>query len=480
MQLTETTRGWFLNGEETYVDKTYDIFHPHTEDKLAQVPDSTPDMMKQAIEAAHAAFPKLKKLTKKERADMLFKAASFIEQEKEEVALTISKEACKPLKASLAEVDRTVQTLQFAGEEAKRLDGEYLSLDAAAGGEGRDAYTIFQPIGVIGAITPFNFPLNLTVHKVGPALAAGNPIIIKPSEQTPLSALYLAKVLTKSGFPKGALSVVPGDGVSLGKVLLEDDRVKKISFTGSPEVGKLIKSQAGLKRVTLELGSNSPMYVDRSITDVETVAQKAVQGAFAYNGQVCLSTQRIYVHEEVASSFKKAFVTFTEKLRFGAPEEQETDVSSLINKRSQERVFKWIGEAVEQGASLLTGGEKKDNGITPAVLERVPATASISCAEVFGPVVLINEVRDSQEALEAMNDSHYGLNAGVFTNNLSQAMQMAHELETGQVLINDVPTLRFDHMPYGGVKQSGYGREGVKYAMREMAELKMISINYQS
>ncbi|CAM3849172.1 aldehyde dehydrogenase family protein [Alkalicoccus chagannorensis] len=478
MQTSSITRGWFYQGEERQAEEVYAVFHPHTGEKLVNVPDSTPRMMKQAIETAHDTFSATKEMTKKARADLLFAAAAMIQEDKPYIAGIISAEACKPLKAAESEVDRTVQTLQFAGEEAKRLDGEYLSLDAAAGGEGRDAFTIYEPIGVIGAITPFNFPLNLTVHKVAPALAAGNTIIIKPSEQTPLSSLYLAEVLTKAGFPAGAIAVVPGDGVTLGKVLIEHEFVKKISFTGSPRVGKLIKSQVGLKRITLELGSNSPMYVDRSITDLDAVAAKAVQGAFSYNGQVCLSTQRIYVHHEIAKAFKEFFIKHTERLVFGAPEDRDTDVSSLINQESQTRVLAWINEAQSEGATLLTGGKAKANGITPAVLEDVSSESSISCNEVFGPVVLINEVTNWESALEDMNNSDYGLNAGTFTNNLSQAMKMAHGIEAGQVLINDVPTLRFDHMPYGGVKQSGYGREGVKYAIREMTEMKMISINY--
>lgn len=479
MKISSKFRGWFYNGEEIEADKVYSVFHPHTGDKIADVPDATPEMMEKAIETAHHAFFTVKNLTKKERADILFTAADLIHKDISTAAEIISTEACKPIKAAISEVQRTIQTLQFAGEEAKRLDGEYLSLDAAAGGAGRDAYTIYQPIGVIGAITPFNFPLNLTVHKVGPALAAGNTIIIKPSEQTPLSSLYLAEILTKAGFPAGSIAVVPGDGASLGKVLLEDERVKKISFTGSPRVGKLIKSQAGLKRMTLELGSNSPMYVDKTVSNLAEVAAKAVQGSFAYNGQVCLSTQRIYVHREVAAEFKEHFVAHTKKLVFGPPENEDTDVSSLINKESQTRILDWIEEAKSKGADLLTGGEKQANGVLPTVLENVPSEALISCAEVFGPVVLINEVNDWKQALQAINDSDYGLNAGVFTNDLSQAIHMAHEIEAGQVLINDVPTLRFDHMPYGGVKHSGYGREGVKYAIREMAEMKMISINYK-
>ncbi|WP_158738133.1 aldehyde dehydrogenase family protein [Alteribacillus sp. YIM 98480] len=473
-------KGLFLNGEEKTTNNTYPLYHPHTEEKIADITEGTQGDMKEAISTAHYTFAEMKALTSKQRADILFEAADRLLERQEEAAQIISKEASKPIKAARGEVNRTIQTLRFSGEEAKRLNGEYLSLDAAEGGESRDAFTIHEPLGVIGAITPFNFPLNLTTHKIGPAVAAGNTVVIKPAEQTPLSSILLAEILTQSGLPKGAIAVIPGDGPALGEVMNQDERVKKISFTGSPEVGKLIKSQAGLKRVTLELGSNAAMYVDESCADqLDDIASKAAAGAFAYNGQVCLSTQRIYVHESIFESFKQALAAKTKKIVFGDPAEESTVVSSLINKKSQQRVLDWIAEAKANGAEVLTGGEGKGNGVLPTVLANVDRNEKISCNEVFGPVVLINKVKNASEALEQMNDSRYGLNAGVFSNNLSQAMNMAHQLEVGQVLINDVPTLRFDHMPYGGVKDSGYGREGVKYAIEEMTELKMISLNYK-
>ncbi|SDI05923.1 aldehyde dehydrogenase family protein [Alteribacillus bidgolensis] len=473
-------KGLFLNGEEKITNNTYPLYHPHTEEKIANITQGTQEDMKEAISAAHNNFAEMKALTSNQRANILFEAADRLLERQEEAAQIISKEASKPIKAARGEVNRTIQTLRFSGEEAKRLNGEYLSLDAAEGGEGRDAFTIHEPLGVIGAITPFNFPLNLTTHKVGPAVAAGNPVVIKPAEQTPLSSILLAEILTQSGLPKGAIAVIPGDGPALGEVMNQDERVKKISFTGSPEVGKLIKSKAGLKRVTLELGSNAAMYVDESCADqLNDIASKAAAGAFSYNGQVCLSTQRIYVHESLFEPFKQALAVKTKEIVFGDPAEESTVVSSLINKKSQQRVLDWIAEAKANGAEVLTGGKGKANGVLPTVLANVDRNEKISCNEVFGPVVLINKVKNASEALEQMNDSRYGLNAGIFSNNLSQAMNMAHQLEVGQVLINDVPTLRFDHMPYGGVKDSGYGREGVKYAIEEMTELKMISLNYK-
>ncbi|GEK60023.1 aldehyde dehydrogenase [Marinococcus halophilus] len=473
-------KGWFLLGKTQAAANYYQVFNPHTENLIGEAAESTPAEMHEAIKEANEAYEKMKTLTSNERAVILFRAAEILQNRKEDGARIISQEACKPVTAARTEVQRTIQTLQFSGEEAKRMNGEYIQLDAAEGGEGRDAYTIHEPIGVVGAITPFNFPLNLVTHKVGPAIAAGNTIVVKPAEQTPFSSLLLAEILTEAGLPSGAIAIVPGDGKSLGEVMLHDERVKKISFTGSPEIGKLLKAKAGLKKMTLELGSNSPMYIDQSCCEeINEVAEKAVKGAFAYNGQVCLSTQRIYVHAEVFQDFVRRCSEKTALLQFGDPLEESTEVSSLINKKSQQRLYEWVKEAETEGAEILAGGKKTGNGLEPTILLNVPSSSSISCKEAFGPVVIINKVQDSEEALEQMNNSRFGLNAGVFTNDLKQALDMAHRIEAGQVLVNDVPTLRFDHMPYGGVKDSGYGREGVKYAIEEMTELKMISLKYR-
>ena len=471
--------GLYIDGKYSDPAHYYDLLNPYNDEVIAEVADGVPKEMERAVDSAYQAFQKMRKMPSAERAAILFKAAELLNSKKEEFARLITEEAGKPITAARSEVDRSVQTLQFSAEEAKQIAGNYIPLDAAAGGAGRDAYTIFEPIGVIGAITPFNFPLNLTVHKVGPAIAAGNTIVVKPAEKTPLTALKLAELFTKAGLPEGALNVVPGDGPTLVKVLLDDPRIQKISFTGSPAVGKEIKSLAGLKRVTLELGSNSALYVDASVKDkLDDAVQKAVTGAFAYNGQVCIHTQRIYVHQDIADEFLKRFTAQAKDLPYGDPLDETTAVTGMINKKAQERVLSWVQEAVDGGADLLAGGEKKENGILPTVLSNVKPTDKVACEEVFGPVVIINKVKTAEEALHMMNDSQYGLNAGVFTNHLKQALTFAHELEVGQVLINDVPTLRFDHMPYGGVKSSGYGHEGVKYAIREMTRMKMISLNY--
>ncbi|MBW8348325.1 aldehyde dehydrogenase family protein [Bacillus sp. IITD106] len=472
--------GLFIDGRFEDGEKTYELTNPYNDEVIAEVAEGqTKDMVK-AIGSSYEAFQTLKKMPSVERANILFAAASLLAEKKEEFAKLITAESGKPISASRAEVDRSVQTLQFSGEEAKKIAGEFIPLDAAVGGSGRDAYTIFEPIGVVGAVTPFNFPLNLVVHKVGPAIASGNTIIVKPAEKTPLTALKLAELFTKVGLPDGVLNVIPGDGATLVGVMLDDNRVQKISFTGSPRVGKEIKNKAGLKRMTLELGSNSALYVDESVEDnLDDIVEKAVVGAFSYNGQVCIHTQRIYVHEQIADNFLAKFIEKTKRLKFGDPMDEDTAVTGMIDKKSQARVLEWVKEAVDGGAKLLYGGERKENGILPTILTDVQPTAKVACEEVFGPVVMVNKVANDHEALTLMNDSQYGLNAGVFTNNLKQAFHFAHELEVGQVLINDVPTLRFDNMPYGGIKSSGYGHEGVKYAIKEMTRMKMISIHFK-
>lgn len=476
----EMNKGLFINGHDAGASQYYELFNPYTGAKIANIALSSPEEMRSAITSAHEGFQRMKSLPAHRRSEVLYRTAELYRERKEEAARIISGEAAKPISAARSEVDRAIQTLLFSAEEAKRICGEHIPMDAAVGGEGRYAFTIRQPIGVVGAITPFNFPLNLLVHKVGPALAAGNSIVVKPAEQTPLSAFFLAELLTEAGAPQGAISIVPGEGSALGKVLLDDERVRKISFTGSPEVGIAIKSMAGLKKVTLELGSNSAMYIDKSVRDqLQSIAKQAAIGAFAYSGQVCISTQRIYVHQELYSEFLHMYKDEVERIPFGDPLDERTVVSSLINAKSLSRICSWIDEAVANGAELMAGGVVKDGGLTPALLTGVTPEMNISCKEVFGPVAVVQSVEDSHEAVSLMNRSRYGLNAGVFTNDLKQAMQMSTELEVGQVMVNDTPSIRFDHMPYGGLKDSGYGREGVKYAVEEMTDLKMISLRYQ-
>lgn len=470
-----TIKKMFIDNQWVDGQKHYDLLHPYDLSVIASVPLGTAENMLQAIEVAEKAFKVMRELPAHERSQILTRTAQIIEKRAEELAQTIAKEAGKPIKTARVEISRSAQTFYFAAEEAKRLHGETIPMDAAKGGEGKIAFTLREPIGVIGAITPFNFPLNLVAHKVAPAIASGNTIVLKPAEQTPLSSLLLAEIMMEAGLPKGALNVVTGDGPPLGKVLLDDPRVKKISFTGSPEVGKLLRSQAGLKKVTLELGSNAALIIDKNC-DIETAISKAVTGAFTFAGQVCIHTQRIYVHKDIYNAFLIKFVEKTKELKVGSPLEEDTDVSAVVNQRSITRIMTWLEEAKQSGAKVLLGGEPQGQVLPPTILANVDESQKVVCQEVFGPVAVINPVDSVEQAVQLTNQSRYGLNAGLFTNDIGVALNSARKLEVGQVLINEIPTFRADHMPYGGVKDSGVGKEGVKYAMEEMTEEKLIII----
>lgn len=455
--------------------KTYrPLYSPYNNELLAEIAVASKEDVERAISAAEKAKTAIARMPAHERAAILDKAARAIQGRRQEFAEIIASEAGKPITTALAEVDRTVMTYTFASEEARRIHGETVPLDAAPGGDGRIAYTVRNPIGVIAAITPFNFPMNLVAHKVGPAIASGNTIVLKPASQTPLSSLYIADIFKEAGLPDGVLNIVTGSGADIGDWLMEDDRIKMITFTGSPEVGKGIRQKAGLKRVTLELGSNSAVIVDRD-ANLEEVIPRAVTGAFSYAGQVCISLQRIYVHQEIYESFVEKFVQKAMTLKTGDPLNPETELSAMISKKDLDRSLSWISEAVSAGASVACGGKALLNNILePTVLLNVPATEKVSCQEVFAPIVSITPVKDVNEAIVHVNDSKYGLQAGIYTNDLSTAIKASEELEAGGVMINDIPTFRVDHMPYGGVKESGFGREGIKYAIEEMTELKLI------
>ncbi|MGF9798574.1 aldehyde dehydrogenase family protein [Brevibacillus agri] len=466
----------FIGGQWKTSSSYYELQNPYDLSTIAEIPLSTKGEMEEAIAAADQAYAIMKALSAHERSAILRRAAQLLEERAEQFAQTISLEAAKPIKTARIEVGRSIQTFLFAAEEAKRMYGESIPMDAAKGAEGKIAFTVREPIGVIGAITPFNFPLNLVAHKVAPAIASGNTIVLKPAEQTPLTSLKLAQLLQDAGLPDGVLNVVTGDGPALGSVLLQDERVKKISFTGSPEVGKLIRSQSGLKKITLELGSNSALIIDRQ-ADLDQAVPKAVAGAFTYAGQVCIHTQRIYVHDDVYDDFVQRFVESVKTLKVGAPTDEQTDVSAVINPRSQRRIIDWLEEARRSGATFLAGGEVQGQIITPTVLANVDESQKVVCQEVFGPVVVINRVSLMDEAIRLTNQSRYGLNAGIFTESLNTAFRAARQLHVGQVLINEIPTFRADHMPYGGVKDSGVGKEGIRYAIQEMTEEKLIVIH---
>lgn len=468
----------FINGKWLEGKEFVDLFAPYSGEKIAEIPQATEAQVQAAIDAAYENREVMASLTAYERAEILEKLVDLLKENRMKAAEIISLESAKPLKFSLGEVDRTIETYKFAAEEAKRLHGEMIPMDAAKTGANRLAYTVRESIGVVAAITPFNFPLNLVAHKVGPAIAAGNTIVLKPASQTPLSSIFIAELLEQAGLPKGALNVVTGSGRLVGDQLVTSDKVSMVTFTGSPEVGIGIRSKAGLKKVALELGSNAGLIIDDGV-DLDKIIQKCVIGAFSNQGQVCISLQRIYVHENLMEAFKEKFKEATEKLIIGDPLKMETDVSTLIAKKEVERAKVWIDEAVEGGGELITGGEVVDNILLPAALVDVAPHLKVSCQEVFAPIVMINSIRDVDEGIAQINDSKYGLQAGIFTNHIATAMRASKNLEVGGVMINDIPTYRVDQMPYGGVKESGNAREGLKYTIEEMTEMKLIVWNQE-
>jgi acyl-CoA reductase-like NAD-dependent aldehyde dehydrogenase len=469
-------RDLFINGEWMKAQQYISLTSPYSEEVIGEIPSATEAEVDLAIEAAYSKTKVMAKMPAHRRASILEKLVSLLEERAEEAARIIALEAAKPITTAKSEVARTIATYKFAAEEAKRIHGETLSLDAAPGGENRVAYTVREPLGVIGAITPFNFPMNLVAHKVGPAIASGNTIVLKPASQTPLSSYFLAELLEEAGLPPGALNVVTGSGRIVGDKLVTDERIKKITFTGSPAVGIGIRNKAGLKRVTLELGSNAALIVDERV-DIDRIIDRCVTGAFSFQGQVCISLQRIYVHESLYDPFVEKFVSATNQLQIGDPLDPKTDVSALISKGDVERTLSWIQEAKGNGAEIAAGGSAKGNILLPTVLLNVDPAQKVSCQEVFAPIVLINKVKSVDEAIEFVNDSRYGLQAGIYTENVHTALNAAEKLHVGGVMINDIPTFRVDNMPYGGVKESGAGREGVKFAIEEMTELKLVVWN---
>ena len=429
-----------------------------------------------ATEAAVAAAVVMRKLPAYERSAILRRACDSIRARREEIGRTIAAEVGKALKDALTEVDRGASTFEVASEEARRIEGVVLPMDLAPHGKGRIAFTRRYPIGPIAAISPFNFPFNLSAHKLAPAIAAGNPIVLKPATKTPLSALLLADALEKAGLPKGALSVLPMSRQT-GDRLVTDDRYKMLTFTGSSAVGWGMKARAGKKKVVLELGGNAGVIVDET-ADVDFAVKRIAVGGFALAGQSCISVQRVYVHSSVFDRFASALVALLQRLKVGDPLDPGTDVGPMIEESEAERVDAWVKEAVDSGAKILTGGKRLGPALyAPTVLTDVPDTAKVCTQEVFAPVVGLYRFDDFNDALARVNASSYGLQAGVFTNDLLRAL-VAHEvLEVGGVIVNDVSAWRIDHMPYGGMKDSGIGREGPRYAIEEMTEPKIIVIN---
>jgi acyl-CoA reductase-like NAD-dependent aldehyde dehydrogenase len=433
-------------------------------------------LVDRAARAAREAFESAD-FPQHERAAVLDRAAALVRDRVDDLALTIAAEAGKPLKTARVEASRCVDTLTFSATEARKLTGGTVPMAASPAGGGKLGVMLRVPYGVVGAISPFNFPLNLVAHKLGPAIAAGNAVVLKPAGQTPVSALKLAAILVEAGLPEGWLSVVPGPGREVGNAIVEHELTRAITFTGSAEVGWGIRSRVPHKKVNLELGSNAPLIVHAD-GDWETAADKAKLHAFSHAGQSCISIQRVLVHEEIADAFVERLVANAEALRVGDPLDPETDVGPLISEGDRDRVKQWIDEAVEAGAELLAGGELVDEGrcLAPTLLGSPPREAKVWCEEVFGPVATIDRYSDFGEALRMANDSKFGLQAGVFTRDVGRGLEAATTLEFGGVLINEVPTFRADQMPYGGVKDSGNTREGPAFAVYELTEERFVTL----
>jgi len=472
MAATATERKLLIDGEWIETGEWVDVRSPYSGDVVGRAAKAGADETRRALDAAERALAN--PLSAHKRAEILVKVAGLSGRRHEELARTISDEAGKPIKTARVEASRAMSTYTFAAVEARTLTGEMIPMDAAQAGEGKLAYTIRRPVGIVGAISPFNFPCNLVAHKLAPALAAGCPVVLKPASATPLSALFLAELEQEAGLPAGWLNVVVGPSSEIGDVLVEDERVKLITFTGSGPVGWGIQERAPRKRVKLELGNSTPVIVAAD-ADVEAAAAKLAPAAFAFAGQTCISVQRIYVERPAYDEFVTRFVPKVEALKVGDPADDDTDIGPVIDEGSRERILSWIEEAKAAGGSLLAGGEV-DGLIRPTVLAGVPDTAKASCEEVFGPVVIVNPVDSVDEAIKRANGTPFGLQAGVFTASIDTALRCGDALEFGGVTVNEAPSFRSDQMPYGGVKASGNTKEGPAYAVREMTEERLVVI----
>ncbi len=467
--------GCFVGGQWIQTGDAIEVHSPYDESLIAIVHRAGPKQIEQAIAAATSAFQVTRKLPSWKRADILEKISTGIAARREDFARTIALEAGKPIKTARAEVDRAIFTFKVAAEESKRIYGEIVPLDWIPGTEGREAHIRRVPLGPIVGISPFNFPLNLVAHKVAPALAAGDPIIIRPASQTPVSALKLAEVVQAAGWPEGAFSVVPSTTQDAA-LLVEDDRIRLLTFTGSPAVGWALKNRAGRKRVTLELGGNAGVIVHQD-ADLNYASERIAWGGFSYAGQSCISVQRVYAHAAVYEALLDAFLPRVKALKVGNPLEDTTDVGPLIDRGAAERVEAWVNEAQQGGAKVLTGGRRDGNLWHPTVLVALQPTMRVSCQEVFAPLVGVYRYTDVRQAIAAVDDSDFGLQAGLFTSDWNVVRAAFDDIEVGGLMVNDVPTFRIDHMPYGGVKQSGTGREGLRYAIEEMSEMKLLTFN---
>jgi len=468
-------RPFLIGNQWRHTATTATIRNPYNGRAVAEICLAGKAEADEAVARAVEAAPAMRRLPAHARAGALRKIAGLLATRQDEVARTMTAESGKPIADARREVGRAVQTFTLAAEEATRIPGDVIPMDLTPGMDRHLSITRRVPVGPVLGITPFNFPLNLVAHKVAPCLAAGNPMVLKPAPQTPLTSLLLAEMVLETGLPPGALSVVPCEN-AVAEQMVTDERFKVVSFTGSAAVGWMLKAKSGKKRVLLELGGNAGVIVEPD-ADVALAAQRCAVGGYAYSGQTCISVQRVFVHESVYDRFVEQFVARVKALAAGDPADEATVIGPLIDEAAAKRVEQWIQEAVVQGARVLAGGKRSGSVVEATVLADVTPAMKVSCREVFGPVVTVSRYKDFSVALALLNDSDYGLQAGVFTQDVDRIFRAYRELEVGAVLANEIPTFRAEHMPYGGVKDSGLGREGVRYAIEEMTELKLLILN---
>jgi glyceraldehyde-3-phosphate dehydrogenase (NADP+) len=464
-----------IGGSARRTGETYEVLSPYDASPVAVVHRATPNDVEEAIAGSIIAFEKTRHLASWEREEILLEIASGIEERDDELAETIALEAGKPVKTARVEVDRAIFTFKVAAEESKRIYGEIVPLDWLPGNEGRRAEVRRVPLGVVAGISPFNFPLNLVAHKVAPALAAGCPILLRPASQTPVSALKLAEIIYETAWPKNAFAVLPCS-TDVARPLVEDERIKLLTFTGSPLVGWGLKGKAGRKRVTLELGGNAAVIVHED-ADVTYAAERIAWGGFTNAGQTCISVQRVYIHEAIYDRFTRELVERVEALNVGDPLDPDVDVGPVIDADNADRIGEWLEEAKKAGAEVLTGGERDKSVWRPTVLANLRDDLRVSCEEAFAPLVGLNRFTHIDEAIARAANTEFGLQGGLFTNDLRVVEKAFDRIDVGGLVVNDVPTYRIDHMPYGGVKSSGFGREGLRYAIEEMTELKLLAVN---
>jgi len=469
----------FIDGQWVNAGPMMEVKNKYSGQTIAALPTARREDVDAAIAAAQRAAQVMADMPAYKRAEILLKTASLLRERSEDLAKTIAAEAGKALKFARAEVDRAISTFTIASEEAKRIHGETFPLDAVPSGEGYFGFWVRRPIGVIAAISPFNFPLNLVAHKVAPALASGNSLVLKPATSTPLAAVKLCQALQDAGLPAGAVNLIVGSGGTVGEWLITDPRIDKITFTGSPPIGAHILAVAGIKKVTLELGNTSPVIIAPD-ADLDFVAKRCAVGAYYNSGQVCISVQRIYSQKQVYEPFAEKFVKATDAMVVGDPLDERVDVGPMIDSKEVDRIEGWVKEAKDSGAKVLTGGKRDGVVYYPTVLTDVKADMKVVAEETFAPVASVISCDDFEESLRQANDTKFGLQVGVFTKDIDRVLKAVRRLNFGGVIINDTPNFRADHMPYGGNRQSGLGREGVKFAMEDMTNIQMVAIRQSS